>query len=129
MNRTLSQFEHEIGMNNDDTEGRSEDSISGKSAAHYFSRDPSIAQLLVSYGITVRDFILVSFLSDQGPLSVNQLARIVSIEPRGIRKSIARLAAAGLIMQDQVSPDAAASPTIRLTSRGQDIAFRIEKHL
>ena len=65
-------------MNDDNnTRNSSADSISGGSAALYLSRDPSIAQLLVSYGVTVRDFILVSFLSDQGPLSVNQLARIV----------------------------------------------------
>ena len=117
-------------MNDDiNTRNSSADSISGGSAALYFSRDPSIAQLLVSYGVTVRDFILVSFLSDQGPLSVNQLARIVCIKPRDLQESVTRLAVAGLINRDLVSDDTGSSSTIRLTSHGQDIASRIEKQL
>lgn len=104
-------------------------SISGGSAALYFSRDPSIAQLLDSYGITVRDFVLVSFLSDQGPLSIDQLARIVSIEPRDLQESINRLASASLIIREPASRDTDFSSMIRLTSRGQNIASRVEKQL
>lgn len=121
---------HETAMNDDNhMQSSSAHSISGGSAVLYFSRDPSIAQLLVSYGVTMRDFILVSFLSDQGPLSVNQLARIVCIDPCDLQKSVTRLAIAGLVTRDPESPNAAPSSNIRLTSHGQDIASRIEKQL
>ena len=55
------------------------DSISGRSAALYFKDDPSLASLLVSHGIRVRDFIMLSFLSDQGAMSVTPTV------PRGER--------------------------------------------
>jgi len=107
----------------------SEDSISGRSAALYFAHDPSIAQLLLSHGIRVRDFILLSFLSDQGPLSTNQLARIMSIEPRDLRRSAKRLAAEGLIIREPNSRNSNSGSTVRLTSRGEDIATRINREL
>jgi len=105
------------------------ESISGRSAALYFSHDPSIAQLLVSHGIKVRDFILVSFLSDQGPMTVLQLARIVNIEPKELMRSIKRLAAASLLTRDPSSSDSYSESTVRLTSRGQETASRINDQL
>ena len=109
----------------DDTE----DSISGRSAALYFSQDSSIAQLLLNHGIRVRDFILVSFLSDQGPMSISQLARIVSIDPEDLMTSLKRLGAAGLIVRDPISNDPDKESTARLTSRGQEIAAKINDQL
>lgn len=109
----------------DDTE----DSISGRSAALYFSQDSSIAQLLLSHGIKIRDFILVSFLSDQGPMTTRQLARIVSIDPGDLIKSLKRLGAAGLIIREPISNDPDTESTARLTSRGQEIARRISDQL
>ena len=116
---------------NDDKHNKTnrEESISGRSAAFYFSHDPSIAQLLLRFGIKVREFILVSFLSDQGPLSIDQLARIIDIEPRELLTSVKRLAAAGLVVRVPTSPDSSSSSTVRLTSRGQDVASRIDKQL
>ena len=106
-----------------------EDSISGRSAALFFSKDSSIAQLLLSHGIRVRDFILVSFLSDQGPMTIHQLARIVSIEPDDLMKSLKRLGAAGLIIREPISNDPDKESTARLTSRGQEIAAKINDQL
>lgn len=120
----------EIAVNDDGSNKKdTEESISGRSAALYFSHDSSIAQLLVSHGIKIRDFILVSFLSDQGPMTIIQLARIVSIDPSDLMKSIKRLAAAGLVTRDPISADPNAESTARLTSRGKDIAGRINNQL
>ena len=105
------------------------DSISGRSAALYFADDPSLAHLLVSHGISIRDFILVSFLADQGPLSIERLARIMWIEPHDLRESVVRLASAGLVIREPESNNRASRPTVRLTSRGQEIAARIDKQL
>ena len=106
-----------------------EETISGQSAAMYFAQDSSIAQLLLSHGIKVRDFILVSFLSDQGPMSVLQLARIVSIDPEDVMTSLKRLGAAGLVIREPISGDPGTESTARLTSRGQEIARRISDQL
>jgi hypothetical protein len=46
--------------------------------------------LLVSHGIRVRDFIMLSFLSDQGPMSVTQLSHAVSIDPEILSNGMAR---------------------------------------
>ncbi len=120
----------EIAVNrNGKTKGQIVDSISGRSAALYFTHDPSIARLFIAYGIEMREFILVSFLSDQGPLSVDQLARILGIEPRGLQKSVNRLVTAGLVIKEPVSPGQDVTSTIRLTSRGEEVASRIDKQL
>jgi len=117
-------------VNDDDqNENNSENSISSQSAAHYFSGDPSIAQLLLSHGIRVRDFMLVSFLFDQGPLSIDELAGIMDIEPSGLQECINRLVAVGLIVRDPESPDPNSRSTVRLTGQGQDVAGRIDKQL
>ena len=60
---------------------KDDDSISGLSAAYFISKDDSLASLLLNHGIKVRDFILLSFLSDQGPLNIARLARIAGLEP------------------------------------------------
>jgi len=120
----------EIAVNDDESKKvDAKDSISGRSAALFFSKDSSIAQLLLSHGIKVRDFILVSFLSDQGPMTIHQLAKIVSIEPDDLMKSLKRLGAAGLIIREPISNDPDKESTARLTSRGQEIAAKINDQL
>jgi len=106
-----------------------DDSISGRSAALYFEHDASLAALLVSRGIRVRDFIMLSFLSDQGPMSVTQLSRAVSIEPEILLNSMKRLSAAALIVWDPTSIGNDTDTVVRLTTRGQDVAKRIDEQL
>ena len=108
---------------------KSVDSISGRSAALYFAHDPSVAHLLLNFGIRVRDFILVSFLSDQGPLTVEQLARVLNIDPLDLLKSVKRLAAAGLVVRDPISPESDFESLVRLTDCGEDMASRVDKQL
>jgi len=104
-------------------------SIAGRSAALYFKDDPSLASLLVSHGIRVRDFIMLSFLSDQGPMSVTQLSHAVSIEPEILLNGMKRLSAAGLIVREPKSIGDHADSVVRLTTRGQEVAGRIDDQL
>ena len=104
-------------------------SISGRSAALYFKHDPSLAALLVSHGIRVRDFIMLSFLADQGPMSVTQLSRAISIEPETLLNGMKRLSAAGLIVWDPKSIGNDTDSVVKLTTRGQDAAKRIDEQL
>ena len=104
-------------------------SISARSAALYFEHDPSLAALLVSHGIRVRDFIMLSFLSDQGPMTVTQLSHTVSIEPEILLNGMKRLSAAGLIVWDPTSIGNATDSVVKLTTRGQDVAKQIDDQL
>jgi DNA-binding MarR family transcriptional regulator len=105
------------------------DSISGQSAANFITQNDSLASLLLNHGITVRDFILLSFLSDQGSLSVLQLARVVDIEPETVCQSLKRLSAASLVIRDPKSTDTKTEIMVTLTGRGQQIASRISDQL
>ncbi len=117
-------------MTNDEREDKTAgDSISGRSAALYFKHDPSLATLLVSHGIRVRDFIMLSFLSDQGPMNVTQLSHAVSIEPEILLNGMQRLSSAGLIVWDPNSIGNDTDTVVDLTARGRDVAKRIDDQL
>ena len=104
-------------------------SIAGFSAEHFVTKDDSLASLLLNRGVHVRDFIVLSFLSDQGPMSTSQLAHVVGIDPEKILLSSKRLSAAGLVLRGQIKPDSETELTVALTGRGQDIARRIIEQL
>ena len=104
-------------------------SISGQSAEHYIAMDDSLASLLQNHGIKVRDFILLSFLSDQGPMSTLRLSRVVGIEPDETRNSLKRLSAVNLVIREP-APNAELYESIaRLTTRGEEIAEKISSQL
>jgi len=113
----------------DDKSHNNDDSISGMSAALFVTKDDSLASLLLGDGIKIRDFILLSFLSDQGPMSILRLARIVGIEPGSTRRSLRRLSAAGLVLREPATADDKFESIARLTGRGEDIARRISDQL
>ena len=105
------------------------DSISGRSAALYFEHDPALASLLLSHGLRVRDFIVLSFLSDQGPMSIAQLSHAISIEPDRLISGMKRLSDAELIVWDPKSVADDADSIVELTTRGKRVAKRIDEQL
>ena len=104
-------------------------SISGMSAAHFITKDDSLASLLLNHGIKVRDFILLSFLSDQGSMSVARLARVAGIEPEGTLRGLKRLSAANLILREPTPRNHELDSIAKLTGRGEEIAGRITDQL
>ena len=104
-------------------------SIAGQSAANFIARDDSLAALLLHHGIKVRDFILLSFLSDQGPMSILRLSRVVGIEPAVALNSLKRLSAVNLVLREPVSVRDEYEAMAGLTTRGEDIAGRISAQL
>ena len=112
---------------NDNFRDDASDSISGRSAALFVAEDPSVARLLSDHGIRVRDFILVSFLSDQGTLSIEQLARILCIRPDEVQNSIKRLTAAGLVVHETAPLRSDRVTKVGLTGRGRDIAASVDR--
>lgn len=115
--------------NDDDTRDNSDVSISGRSVALFISKDPSIAGLVEQHGIKVRDFILMSFVFDQGAMSIEQLARVLCIEPHDVLSSVKRLATAGIVVRDYAASGSDPTSRVRLTGRGQDVANRVEREL
>jgi DNA-binding MarR family transcriptional regulator len=112
-----------------DRSGKDDDTISGLSATHFISKDDSLASLLLNHGIKVRDFILLSFLSDQGPMTVSILARVVGVEPEKTLSGLRRLYAANLVQREQASTRDELESVARLTARGEYIARRISEQL
>ena len=104
-------------------------SISGMSAAHFISKDDSLGSLLINHGIRVRDFILLSFLSDQGLMSVERLSRIAGIDPRDTLKGLKKLCAANLVLREPTAKGDELKSIVRLTSRGEETAGRITEQL
>ena len=104
-------------------------SIAGQSAAHFIAMDDSLASLLLNHGIRVRDFILLSFLSDQGPMSISRLSRVVGIEPDRTLNSLKRLSAVNLVFREPASREAKYESVARLTSRGEDIAAKVSSQI
>lgn len=104
-------------------------SISGLSAAHFITKDDSLASLLLNHGIQVRDFILLSFLSDQGPMTMVKLARVVGIDPSQILQGVKRLSAANLLIREPSPTDDAVDSIAKLTTRGEEIAARISDQI
>jgi DNA-binding MarR family transcriptional regulator len=104
-------------------------SISGLSAEHFITQDDSLASLLLNHGIQVRDFILLSFLSDQGPLTILRLARAVGIEPSQVLHGLRRLSAADLVVREPSSTNDNLDGVARLTGRGENIAARVSAQL
>ena len=104
-------------------------SIAGQSAAHFVALDDSLTSLLLNHGIIVRDFILLSFLSDQGPMTILRLSRTVGIEPRLTLRSLRRLSSANLVLRDPPPNGQQYESVARLTTRGEEVALKIVDHL
>lgn len=104
-------------------------SIAGQSAEHYIAMDDSLATLLLNHGIKVRDFILLSFLSDQGPMTVSRLSRAVGIDAKAALRSLRRLSTANLVLRDPSEKADMYEAVARLTMRGEEIAQKIVSQL
>ena len=106
-----------------------DDSIAGQSAAHFIAIDDSLASLLLNHGIKVRDFILLSSLSDQGPMSILRLSRAVGIEPKVALRSVKRLSSANLVLRNPALGAEKYESVARLTTRGEEVALKIVSQL
>jgi DNA-binding MarR family transcriptional regulator len=91
--------------------------------------DNSLASLLLNHGIKVRDLILLSFLSDQGPMNALQLARVVGVEPEITLRGLKRLSTVNLVLREPAPKEKELESVARLTGRGETIAGRITDQL
>ncbi len=111
--------------NSKDNKKNTESAASEQSAALFVTQDDSLASLLLNHGIKVRDFVLLSFLADQGSMDIAQLANIVGIDTDRAIKSLQRLSAVGLAIRDPIYDDTTSKQMAKITTYGQDIARRV----
>ena len=91
----------------------------------YVDLDDSLAKLIQENCIEVRDFIILSFVCDQGELSAGQIAQILGIGLDKTRCCIGRLKEAGLIEISDSGSKSDEDLPIRLTSTGHKVTLRI----
>ena len=101
--------------------GESEDTLAGKTASLEFSADLMQASLLQNYGLKVREFIVLSFLVDQGPMDIGRLSRLVNIDTDNMILSVERLADAGLVLRPSGTRHSHDSYVI-LSGEGNEVA-------
>jgi predicted transcriptional regulator len=91
-------------------------SISSEASALVTSGNQSLAEVLAEWNMEVRDFIILSFVADQGPIASRNLARMIGIDLQMANQSVALLASAGFIEADGTLD------RLRVTKTGERLA-------
>jgi hypothetical protein len=100
-------------------------SICEAALEEYHLADNSLAELIKLASIEVRDFMLLSFVSDQGRLCSEQISRAFGFEPDETRSAIERLIKAQLVVLDGFADNDRTDPCIRPTDNGRKVCRRI----
>lgn len=75
-------------------------SLSGQAIAHAVTDNDSLAAALSESDMTMRDFIVLSFVSDQESITAGRLARLVGMDLQSTQNSIGSLIKVGLLYSD-----------------------------
>ena len=75
-------------------------SLSSQAIALAVTDNDSLAAALEESGMQMRDFIVLSFVSDQGSITTSHLARLVGLDVQTTVGCIGRLTDAGLVYGD-----------------------------
>ena len=89
-----------------DSDTKSDDtdiSLSGQAIALAVAENDSLAGVLQASGMEMRDFIVLSFVSDQRPIDTERLARLIGLDRNTTLRCIERLIDAGLVVSDAVA--------------------------
>jgi len=100
-------------------------SICEAALEEYHLADNSLAELIRQASIEVRDFMLLSFVSDQGRLCSGQISQAFGFEPDETRSAIERLLKAQLIELDGFADNNREDQCIRPTDNGRKVCQRI----
>ena len=91
----------------------------------YADLDDSLAKLIQENRIEVREFIILSFVCDQGELTAEQIAQILGISMGKTHHCIERLIDAGLIDHASGKSNLDKDHPIRMTPTGRLVTLRI----
>jgi DNA-binding MarR family transcriptional regulator len=115
-------------MNKKSPLGEITPSICEAAFEEYASLDDSLAELIHRNHIDVRDFIILSFVCDQGELGIEQIAQILGISLSGTGYCIDRLIEADLIQYKDVEEQPDSNRLICLTPSGRLVTLRVHGH-
>ena len=87
--------------------------------------DDSMADLIKKNSLDVREFIILSFVGDQGSLSTTQIAHILGLSQEKTGICIGRLIEAGLIQYKDGAKDADGKHQIQVTATGRRLTSRV----
>ena len=89
--------------------------------------DDSLAGVINEHGISVRDFMLLSLVSDQDCFDIDQLGRALGLDVDALLRSVARLSAAALLCRDYNLPDRGLDHRVCVSDAGKELTRRILK--
>jgi hypothetical protein len=87
--------------------------------------DDSLAGVLRRHDISVRDFMLLSLVADQGCFEIEQLARALGLEKDAVKRCVRRLSAAALLGPDLEAPAGDVDSRVCASNMGKALARRI----
>jgi hypothetical protein len=91
----------------------------------YSRVNDSLAEVVHKNNIQVRDFIVLSFVCDQGELSIKQVAHILGIGEAETCACASRLVDAKLIEYRENVDKSDTSAQIRITPIGRNVTLRV----
>lgn len=101
-------------------------SITKETVEHYLAVGDSLAGLIANQGLRVRDFVLLSFVRDQGPMDIAQLVVVLGLGQSATLSCLDRLEKAGLVQQ-QTGPHGGDVLLISPTTLGIEVINRIDE--
>ena len=107
-----------LGNNNDNSDLTR--SICEEALTRFSNSADSLAGVIEQYSITVRDFVLLSLVCDQGSFDLDQLGRAFGLTRESTGEAVVRLTAAGLLKQN-----GAEDARVQTTVAGRVLARRI----
>lgn len=113
-----------------DSDPKSDDadiSLTGRAIALAVAENDSLAEVLQTSGMELRDFIVLSFVSDQGPIDTERLARLIGLDRDTTLRCIEGLINVGLLVSD-VFADAVSGDVVT-TDDGNRLAKEILSQL
>jgi DNA-binding MarR family transcriptional regulator len=102
-------------------------SLTGRAIALAVAENDSLGEVLQESGMEMPEFIVLSFVSDQGPISCVRLARLIGLDLDATSRCISRLTNAGLLVSD-VLADPTESDVVA-TDPGNRIAEKLLSQL
>lgn len=90
--------------------------------------DDTVAKLIRQASVEVRDFMLLSFVANQGSLCSDQISRAFGFEPLETQSAIERLIEARLVEFDDLAGSDRKHKCIRPTDTGLEVCRRILDH-
>ena len=100
-------------------------SITEETVKQYLKVGDSLAGQIAKHGLRVRDFVLLSFVCDQGSMDIAQLVIALGLGQSSTLSCIDRLGKTGLIRQ-QTGPDDNDSLLISATTLGRSVVQKLD---